>query len=72
MPSRLVVTEPVVTGPGGGIAVGPEVWTSEDDHVQIGNGDLFFADGSYTVIKAPVAATTPIFTTNKRYRQSNG
>lgn len=63
VPSRLVVTEPVVTGPGGGIAVGPEVWTSEDDHVQIGNGDLFFADGSYTVIKAPVAATTPIFTT---------
>lgn len=63
VPSRLVVTEPVVTGPGGGIAVGPEVWTSEDDHVQIGNGDLFFADGSYTVIKAPVAANTPIFTT---------
>ena len=63
VPSRLVVTEPVVTGPGGGIAVGPEVWTSEDDHVQIGNGDLFFADGSYTVIKAPVATTTPIFTT---------
>ena len=63
VPSRLVVTEPVVTGPGGGIAVGPEVWTSEDDHVQIGNGDLFFADGSYTVIKAPVAADTPIFTT---------
>ena len=63
VPSRLVVTEPVVTGPGGGIAVGPEVWTSENDHVQIGNGDLFFADGSYTVIKAPVAATTPIFTT---------
>ena len=63
VPSRLVVTEPVVTGPGGGIAVGPEVWTSEDDHVQIGNGDLYFADGSYTVIKAPVAATTPIFTT---------
>ena len=63
VPSRLVVTEPVVTGPGGGIAVGPEVWTSEDDHVQIGNGDLYFADGSYTVIKAPVAADTPIFTT---------
>ena len=63
VPSRLVVTEPVVTGPGGGIAVGPEVWTSEDDHVQIGNGDLYFADGSYTVIKAPVAANTPIFTT---------
>ena len=63
VPSRLVVTEPVVTGPGGGIAVGPEVWTSEDEHVQIGNGDLYFADGSYTVIKAPVAADTPIFTT---------
>lgn len=63
VPSRLVVTEPVVTGPGGGIAVGPEVWTSEDDHVQIGNGDLYFADGSYTVIRAPVAANTPIFTT---------
>ena len=57
------MTEPVVTGPGGGIAVGPEVWTSEDEHVQIGNGDLYFADGSYTVIKAPVAADTPIFTT---------
>ena len=63
VPSRLVVTEPVVTGPGGGIAVGPEVWTNEDDHVQIGNGDLYFADGSYTVVKAPVAADTPIFTT---------
>lgn len=63
VPSRLVVTEPVVTGPGGGIAVGPEVWTSEDEHVQIGNGDLYFADGSYTVIKAPIAADTPIFTT---------
>ncbi len=63
VPSRLVVTEPVVTGPGGGIAVGPEVWTNENEHVQIGNGDLYFADGSYTVIKAPVAADTPIFTT---------
>lgn len=63
VPSRLVVAEPVVTGPGGGIAVGPEVWTSEDEHVQIGNGDLYFADGSYTVVKAPIAADTPIFTT---------
>ncbi|WP_289172177.1 autotransporter domain-containing protein [uncultured Parasutterella sp.] len=63
VPSRLVVTEPVVTGPGGGIAVGSEVWTNENEHVQIGNGDLYFADGSYTVIKAPVAADTPIFTT---------
>lgn len=63
VPSRLVVTEPVVTGPGGGIAVGPEVWTNENEHVQIGNGDLYFADGSYTVVKAPVAADTPIFTT---------
>lgn len=63
VPSRLVVTEPVVTGPGGGIAVGSEVWTNENEHVQIGNGDLYFADGSYTVVKAPVAADTPIFTT---------
>ena len=63
VPSRLVVTEPVVTGPGGGIAVGPEVWTNENEHVQIGNGDLYFADGSYTVVKAPVAADTSIFTT---------
>lgn len=63
VPSRLVVTEQVVTGPGGGIAVGPEVWTDEDNHVQIGNGDLYFADGSYTVIKAEAAANSPIFTT---------
>ncbi len=59
----MVVTEQVVTGPGGGIAVGPKVWTDEDNHVQIGSGDLYFADGSYTVIKAEAAANSPIFTT---------
>ena len=49
-PSRLVITTNVTIGPGGGIAVGPEVWTDKDNHVQVGNGDLFFAKDSLTVI----------------------
>ena len=48
-PSRLVITNNVTTGPGGGIAVGPNVWTDKDNHVQIGNGDLYFATDSLTV-----------------------
>ena len=64
-------TEQVVTGPGGGIAVGPKVWTDEDNHVQIGNGDLYFADGSYTVIKAEAAANSPIFTTTSDIAKSD-
>ena len=53
-PSRLVITTNVTTGPGGGIAVGPEVWTDKDNHVQIGNGDLFFAKDSLTVIDSSI------------------
>ena len=53
-PSRLVITTNVTTGPGGGIAVGPEVWTDKDNHVQIGNGDLYFAKGSLTVIDSSI------------------
>ena len=53
-PSRLVITNNVTTGPGGGIAVGPNVWTDKDTHVQIGNGDLFFAKDSLTVIDSSI------------------
>ena len=53
-PSRLVITTNVTTGPGGGIAVGPEVWTDKDNHVQIGNGDLYFAKDSLTVIDSAI------------------
>lgn len=53
-PSRLVITNNVTTGPGGGIAVGPEVWTDKDNHVQIGNGDLYFAKDSLTVIDSSI------------------
>ena len=53
-PSRLVITNNVTTGPGGGIAVGPNVWTDKDNHVQIGNGDLFFAKDSLTVIDSSI------------------
>ena len=53
-PSRLVITNNVTTGPGGGIAVGPEVWTDKVNHVQIGNGDLFFAKDSLTVIDSSI------------------
>ena len=53
-PSRLVITTNVTTGPGGGIAVGPEVWTDKDNHVQIGNGDLYFAKDSLTVIDSSI------------------
>lgn len=55
-PSRLVITTNVTTGPGGGIAVGPNVWTDKDNHVQLGNGDLYFADKSVTVIDAGILA----------------
>ena len=53
-PSRLVITNNVTTGPGGGIAVGPNVWSDKDNHVQIGNGDLFFAKDSLTVIDSSI------------------
>lgn len=53
-PSRLVITNNVTTGPGGGIAVGPNVWTDKDTHVQIGNGDLYFAKDSLTVIDSSI------------------
>ena len=53
-PSRLVITTNVTTGPGGGIAVGPKVWTDKDNHVQIGNGDLYFAKDSLTVIDSAI------------------
>ena len=53
-PSRLVITNNVTTGPGGGIAVGPNVWTDKDNHVQIGNGDLYFATNSLTVIDSSI------------------
>ena len=53
-PSRLVITNNVTTGPGGGIAVGPNVWTDKDNHVQIGNGDLYFATDSLTVIDSSI------------------
>lgn len=53
-PSRLVITTNVTTGPGGGIAVGPEVWTDKDNHVQIGNGNLYFAKDSLTVIDSSI------------------
>ena len=53
-PSRLVITTNVTTGPGGGIAVGPEVWPDKDNHVQIGNGDLYFAKDSLTVIDSAI------------------
>ena len=53
-PSRLVISNNVTTGPGGGIAVGPNVWTDKDTHVQIGNGDLFFAKDSLTVIDSSI------------------
>ena len=55
-PSRLVITTNVTTGPRGGIAVGPEVWTDKDNHVQIGNGDLYFAKDSLTVIDSAILA----------------
>ena len=53
-PSRLVITTNITTGPGGGIAVGPNVWTDKDNHVEIGNGDLYFAKDSVTVIPANI------------------
>ena len=53
-PSRLVVTGNVTTGEGGGIAVGKDVWRDKDNHVQIGNGDLYFAHDSVTVIDSSI------------------
>ncbi len=53
--SRLVITAPVTTG-NGGIAVGPDVWSSATDHVELNNKDLYFADGSTTVIDASIIA----------------
>ena len=41
--SRLVITGNVTTG-NGGIAVGPTVWTDKDNHVELNNKDLYFAD----------------------------
>ena len=51
--SRLVITGNVTTG-NGGIAVGPTVWTDKDNHVELNNKDLYFADGSTTVIDASI------------------
>ena len=51
--SRLVITGNVTTG-NGGIAVGPNVWTDKDNHVELNNKDLYFADGSTTVIDASI------------------
>ena len=49
-PSRITVTEKVTIGETGSLAVGPSVWNDEADHKDVGDGNLYFADGSLTVV----------------------
>ena len=60
--SRVTVTEKVVIGETGSLAVGPGVWNGEDDHKDVGNGNLYFADGSLTVVDVKnFGHDTPVF-----------
>ncbi|MCD8338614.1 MAG: hypothetical protein LUC43_00170, partial [Burkholderiales bacterium] len=51
--SRLVVTTPVATG-SGCIAVGSNVYSDATNHVDLGQGDLYFGSGSTTVVDAAI------------------
>ena len=52
--SRLTVTQNVTIGESGSIAVGSDVWTDKDNHQDVGEGNLFFASDSLTVIDAGI------------------
>ena len=50
-PARVTVTAPVTVGEGS-LAVGQGTYTDPDNKLQLGNGDLYFAEDSYTLISA--------------------
>ncbi len=50
-PARVTVTAPVTIGEGS-LAVGQGTYTDPDNKLQLGNGDLYFAEDSYTLISA--------------------
>lgn len=52
--SRITITEKVTVGEKGSIAVGSEGWTSESDHKDLGNGDLWFGKDSVTVVDSSI------------------
>ena len=52
--SRITVTETVTVGATGSIAVGSEGWTSETNHKDVGNGDLWFGKDSVTVVDSTI------------------
>ena len=60
-PARLTVTETVTVG-NGTLAVGTTTWTSENDHLTLSNGDLYFGSDSYTLVDASgLSDTKPAF-----------
>lgn len=61
-PSRVTVGSTVTIGENGSLAVGSDVWTDRDNHLDIANGDLYFATDSTTLIDASSLGTdTPAF-----------
>lgn len=50
-PARVTVTAPITIGEGS-LAVGQGTYTDPDNKLQLGNGDLYFAEDSYTLISA--------------------
>lgn len=53
-PSRITVTQNVTVGDTGSIAVGSDVWTDESNHEDVGDGNLFFAHDSVTVVDSTI------------------
>lgn len=51
-PSRVTVGQTVTIGSEGSLAVGTGVWSDKDNHLNIANGDLYFAEDSTTIIDA--------------------
>ena len=61
-PSRVTVGSTVTVGDTGSLAVGTGVWTDKDNHLDIANGDLYFATDSTTIIDAgSLGQTNPAF-----------
>ena len=50
VPNRITVTEKVTIGETGSLAIGKDVWKSETDHKDVGDGNLFFGKDSQTVV----------------------
>ena len=51
-PSRVTVGSTVTIGEQGSLAVGTQTWTDEGTHIDVANGDLYFASDSTTIIDA--------------------